>query len=379
MHEGHGKRGRPEETGPEPADRAHTRDTDSWDPPGGEPQNAHGGHGGHTHALSPTADRRWLTAALVLICGFICVETVLAVAAGSLALLSDAAHMLTDAFSIVLALVAMRLAERPARGGYTFGLKRAEILSAQANGLTLLFAAVWLGYEAVRRLIEPPTVTGWLVLLTALVGILVNLAATWCLARANRSSLNIEGAYQHILNDLYAFIGTAVAGVVILATGFARADAIATLVVVALMLRAGYGLLRDSTRIFLEAAPKGLDPDEIGDRLAAVTGVTEVHDLHVWTITSGQPALSAHVLVEPLGDCHHTRRALDEILAQEFQVTHTTLQVDHAPTHGSHPTGAGTSGRTAPAVATLGHTHTGGGLHCPDPHGPVHRVEPHRH
>ncbi len=316
------------------------------------------GHDGHGHGVSADADRRWLSMALALIAVFIVIESVIAVLAGSLALLSDAAHMLTDAVSIVLALVAMRLSARPARGGYTFGLKRAEILSAQANGLTLILAGVWLGYEAVHRLIDPPQVTGWMVLATALAGIAVNLLATWCLSKANRSSLNVEGAYQHILNDLFAFIGTAIAGLIVLLTGFARADAIATLVVVALMFKAGYGLLRDSGRIFLEAAPVGLDPDEVGCKLASAPSVTEVHDLHIWTITSGEPALSAHVLVKPGGDCHRVRRALDRMLAEEYGLTHTTLQIDHAPAGAPEPVGTG---------------------HCAIPHGPVHHDGPHAH
>lgn len=336
--------------------------------------NGHGNAHGHAHGVSADADRRWLSAALALITVFIVVESTIAVLAGSLALLSDAAHMLTDAVSIVLALVAMRLSGRPARGGYTFGLKRAEILSAQANGLTLVLAALWLGYEAVARLIDPPEVQGGLVLVTALVGIAVNLGATWCLSRANRSSLNIEGAYQHILNDLFAFIGTAVAGLIVLTTGFARADALATLAVVALMARAGYGLLRDSGRIFLEAAPAGLDPDAIGDRLAAVPAVTEVHDLHIWEITSGQPALSAHVLVERGGDCHRVRRALDRMLGDEYGLTHTTLQIDHAPQAREAVAGAGGAAGAAPGVPGVP-----GAGHCPAPHGPVHHEGPHPH
>ncbi|MBO8186212.1 cation diffusion facilitator family transporter [Streptomyces spirodelae] len=330
----------------------------------GQPGHSHGnGHAGHTHGVTAGADHRWLSMALALISVFIVVETAVAVLAGSLALLSDAAHMLTDAVSIVLALVAMRLSARPARGGYTFGLKRAEILSAHANGLTLILAAVWLAYEAIRRLLDPPEVTGWMVVTTALVGIVVNLLATWCLSRANRSSLNVEGAYQHILNDLFAFIGTAVAGLVVLVTGYARADAIATLLVVGLMLKAGYGLLRDSGRIFLEAAPVGLDPDEVGDELASAESVTEVHDLHIWTITSGEPALSAHILVEPGGDCHRVRRDLDRMLAERHGLTHTTLQIDHAD-----PIPAG-----AHALSSLS------AGHCETPHGPVHHDGPHPH
>ncbi|MCX4578337.1 cation diffusion facilitator family transporter [Streptomyces sp. NBC_01571] len=326
-----------------------------------------GSHGGHSHGVSAGADGRWLAIALGLITAFMAVEVVVGVLAGSLALISDAAHMLTDAASIVLSLIAMRLAARPARGGFTYGLKRAEILSAQANGLTLLLLGAWLAYESVRRLIDPPAVEGGLMLITALVGIAVNVAATWCISRANRSSLNVEGAYQHILNDLFAFVGTAVAALVIVLTGFSRADPIATLMVVALMAKAGYGLLRDSGRIFLEAAPTDVDPDELGDRLVALAAVVEVHDLHVWQITSGQAALSAHVLVEPAGDCHAVRRDLEELLRQDYGITHTTLQVDHA------------SEQVFQVALPGDRKLLDDPGHCEDAHGPVHRDEPHEH
>lgn len=293
--------------------------------------HAHGHASAHSHAqASPDSDRRWLAGALAVIVVFLLGEVVVGVIAGSLALLSDAAHMLTDAASIALALWAIRLAARPAAGRMTFGWKRVEILSAQANGLTLLLLAIWLGYEAIRRLADPPEVTGGLVLGTALVGIVVNLAATWMISRANRTSLNVEGAFQHILTDLFAFIATAVAGVVIVVTGFARADVIATLVVVALMVRAGIGLVRASSRIFLEAAPADLDPAEIGRAMAARDGVVEIHDLHIWEITSGSPALSAHVLVEPGRDCHAVREDLAQWLIRAHHIEHATLQVDHA-------------------------------------------------
>ncbi|MFF1905444.1 cation diffusion facilitator family transporter [Kitasatospora sp. NPDC058218] len=329
---------------------------------------AHGhGHGGHSHGVAADADRRWLVSALALIVVFMAGEVVVGFAASSLALISDAAHMLTDAASIVLALVAMRLSARPARGGYTYGLKRAEILSAQANGVTLLILSAWLGYESVARLIDPPDVAGSLVLVTALVGIVVNLAAAWCMSKANRSSLNVEGAFQHVVTDLYAFIATAVAGAVMLATGFARADAIASLIVVALMLKAGIGLVRASGRIFLEAAPAGVDPDAVADRLVAQPLVEEIHDLHIWEITSGQPALSAHILVTPGGDCHAVRRELQRRLAKEYAITHSTLQVDHV---GEDDAGA-----------LLQITTPAGELpeHCADSHGPVHRAGPHEH
>jgi cobalt-zinc-cadmium efflux system protein len=243
------------------------------------------------------ADRRWLGVALGLIAAYMAAEVVVGVLAGSLALLSDAAHMLTDAGAIVLALVAMRLAARPPKGGYTFGLKRAEILSAQANGITMLILGAVLAVGAVRRLVEPADVVGVPVLVTALAGVGVNLAAAWALGRANRTSLNVQGAFLHVVNDLFAFVATAVAGVVVIVTGFDRADSIATLLVVGLMGRAGVGLVRASGRIFLEAAPSGIDPPVLGTQLAGVADVVEVHDLHVWQITSGEPALSAHVLV----------------------------------------------------------------------------------
>jgi len=286
-------------------------------------------HHGHSHAPAPDADRRRLAIALALILGFMGVEVVVGIAASSLALLADAAHMLTDAGAIAFALVAMRLAARPAAGGFTFGLKRAEILSAQLNGATLLALAVFIVYEGVRRLVDPPDVEGTAVVVVALVGVAVNLAATWTLARANRQSLNVEGAYQHILTDLLAFLGTAVAGAVVLLTGFARADGIAALAVAAIMAWAAYGLLRDSGRVLLEAAPRGLEADRIGHAMASVPAVAEVHDLHVWEVTSGFPALSAHVLVAPGDDCHARRRKLERLLAEEFGIEHTTLQVDH--------------------------------------------------
>ncbi|MEV0294690.1 cation diffusion facilitator family transporter [Nocardia sp. NPDC050710] len=302
--------------------------------------------------MSADSDPRWLTIALGLIVTFMAAEVIVGILAHSLALISDAAHMLTDAASIVLALIAIRLAKRPARGQYTYGFKRAEILSAQANGITLLLLAAWFIYEGIDRLIDPPDVAGPLVLITALVGIVVNIAAAWSISRANRTSLNVEGAFQHILNDLYAFIGTAIAGAVVWLAGYPRADAIAALVVAALMLKAGWSLVRESGRIFLEAAPAHLDPDAIGTRIVAIAQVAEVHDLHVWLITSGQPSLSAHILVADGADCHAVRSTIERALHDEFGLEHTTLQVDH--------------------VGDVDLPRTD--VHCAEAHGPVHRA-----
>jgi cobalt-zinc-cadmium efflux system protein len=286
-------------------------------------------HGaGHSHAPADATAGR-LRIALGLLVGLMAVEVVFGILASSLALLSDAAHMLTDAGALALALVALRLAARPASGAMTYGLKRTEILSAQFNGATLLVLGLLIVYEGIRRLIEPPAVEGTIVLVVALLGVVVNLVATVVLHGADRTSLNVEGAYQHVLTDLAAFIATAIAGAVILLTGFTRADGIAALVVAAIMLHSAYRLLKASGRVFLEAAPQGVDPDAIGRAMAGADGVVEVHDLHVWEVTSGFPALSAHVLVGADTDCHAARRRLEALLAERFTIEHTTLQVEH--------------------------------------------------
>jgi cobalt-zinc-cadmium efflux system protein len=330
----------------------------------------------HAHGPAPGADARWLSAALALILAFMAGEIVAGLAAHSLALISDAAHMLTDAASSALVLVTARLAARPPAGGYTYGLKRTEIMSAQANGITLVLLAAWLCYTAIRRLLSPHAVAGGPVLGVALAGVAVNVAATLLLARASGrghsahlghrgdssesqpQSLNVAGAFKHILTDLYAFAATAVAGLIILLTGFVRADAIATLVVVVLMLHAGAGLIRDSGRIFLEAAPAGLDPAAVGAAMAGRRNVTEVHDLHIWEITSGLPAASAHVLVAPGEDCHAVRADLEAFLSSQYGITHATLQVDHAALRVGHPPGP-----DGPDPVQ----------HCDDAHGPAYR------
>jgi cobalt-zinc-cadmium efflux system protein len=287
---------------------------------------------GHGHGVDAITDRRRLAIALALIAGFMVAEVVAGILAHSLALLSDAAHMLTDAAAIGLSLFAVALAARPAGGNLTFGLKRAEILSAQANGATLLVLGGLIIYEGIHRLVSPLSVGGWTVLVVALAGVAVNLLVTWQLAQANRRNMAVEGSFQHIITDLYAFIGTALAAVVIITTGFNRADAIASLAVAALMLRAAYGLLRGSGRVLLEMSPEGLSVDEIGRAIAGHEHVESVHDLHVWEISSGFPSLSAHVLVAPGDDCHGVRRELERMLAERFGIEHTTLQVDHART-----------------------------------------------
>jgi cobalt-zinc-cadmium efflux system protein len=305
------------------------------------------GSPGHTHhhdhgVIGDRPDVTFLTIALVLIVGFMAVEVVASIFSGSLALLSDAGHMLTDALALAASLWAARLAARPAGGAWTFGLKRAEIFSAAGNGATLAVVAVVVAVAAVRRLVAPPGVEGSVVIVVALVGVGVNLAAAWALARTNRRSLNVEGAFRHVVTDLYGFAATALAGAVILFTGFRRADPIASLVVVGLMVRAAVHLLRESGRIFMEGAPRGVDLAEVRAHLLRANHVIDVHDLHAWTVTSTLPALSAHVVVS---DCcfseGHAPRILDELqacLAGHFDVEHSTFQLEAAG-HVEHESG----------------------------------------
>ncbi len=289
-----------------------------------------GAHSGHVHAIPASAGEGRLRVALALIVALMGAEIAVGVFARSLALLGDSAHMLTDAAAIGLSLLALRLARRPARGALTFGLRRAEILSAQANGVTLLVIAAFVVYEAIRRLVSPLHVHAAPVLAVALAGAVVNLVAVAIVSGADRRSLGIEGSFQHILTDLYGFLGTAAAAVVILATGFERADPIVSLLIAGLMARSGAGLVIASGRIFLEAAPAGIDPQDVGRALVGTPGVIEVHDLHVWEVTSGFAALSAHVLVREDADCHRARREMEDLLRERFALHHTTLQVDHA-------------------------------------------------
>ncbi len=265
---------------------------------------------------------------------FMVFEVLGAVIAGSLALLADAGHMLTDAVALGASLWAARLATRPATGTWTFGLKRAEILSAAGNGLALVVVSALLAFEAVRHLIHPAAVEGSIVVGLAAVGLAVNVVVVWVLRRASRSSLNIQGCFRHVLTDAYGFAATVAAGALIVATGFERADAIASLVVVALMLGAATSLLRDSGRVLLEGSPLGVDLDEVRLHLLETEHVSDVHDLHAWTVTSALPALSAHVVLQD--SCFydgHAARILDQLqscLADHFDVEHSTFQLEAA-------------------------------------------------
>jgi len=292
----------------------------------------HSAHG-HRHlahsAERRQADRRALSVALGLLAGTMALEIAFGIVAGSLALLADAGHMFTDALALALAIVAVTVASRPARGHWTFGLGRVEVLAAQANGVSLLLVGAWITYSAVRRLIAPSDVHGGIVVVVALVGALVNLAAAMVLSRGRSESINVRGAFLHVTTDLAGFAGTALAGALILATGWNRFDPIASLGVASLCFISAFSLTKESLRIVLEGAPGHIDPETVGQLLVSDAEVVEVHDLHIWTVTSGFPALSAHILVGQESDCHAVRLRLAGALGERFGIDHTTLQVDH--------------------------------------------------
>jgi cobalt-zinc-cadmium efflux system protein len=309
---------------------------------------AHGHHHLGRGAQRQRNDRRSLIAALVLLAAVMVVELVFGLVASSLALLADAGHMLTDVFALALAIAAIGIAARPASARWTYGLGRVEVLSAQVNGISLLLIGAWISYSAVRRLISPPEVRGGIVLVVALVGALANIAAAAVLARGRSESINVRAAFLHITTDLAGFVGTALAGGLILLTGWNRFDPIASLGVALLCFISGVSLTRDSLRIVLEGSPGHIDPDAVGQLLASDSEVVELHDLHVWTVTSGFPALSAHVLVQQESDCHAARARLAAALSEHFGIDHTTLQVDHVSSAGHSLKLGAASPRKAP-------------------------------
>jgi cobalt-zinc-cadmium efflux system protein len=293
--------------------------------------HAHSHGHGHAHGHEAAGGRaRPLAFVLALTAAYTVAEAVGGVLTGSLALLADAGHMLSDDFSLALALFAVWLAGKPATPARSFGYRRAEILAALANGVVLVVISLWIFVEAYRRFREPPEILGGWMLAVAAAGLAVNVVGAAILMRGDRGSLNLEAALRHVLADLVASIGVIVAGLTIVLTGWVYADPLVSVLVGLLVLASSWAVLRDSVSILLEATPAGMDANAVGAAMARTPGVFEVHDLHIWTITSGFPALSAHVLVAPGDDCHAIRRVLERGLHDEFGIEHTTLQVDHA-------------------------------------------------
>ncbi|MCO5315599.1 MAG: cation diffusion facilitator family transporter [Solirubrobacterales bacterium] len=288
-------------------------------------------HAGHSHGPGGWrgTDRRALLAAAILTGGYMLAEVAGGLITGSLALLADAGHMLSDSLSLFVALGAVILAARPVSARRTYGYKRAEILAALLNGILLAVVAVWIVVEAVHRLNDPVEVLGGGMLAIALIGLAVNLVAAWILMRSGGESLNVKAALRHVLADLAGSVGVIVAALVILLTGWEAADPVISVVISILIAFSAWTVVKESVDILLEAAPSDLDTEEIGRRMAAIADVVEVHDLHVWQITSGMPMLSAHVLVGPAANCHRACLVTEAMLADEFGIGHTTLQVEH--------------------------------------------------
>jgi cobalt-zinc-cadmium efflux system protein len=287
---------------------------------------------GYQHGVADRSlrNRRAIGIAIVLVGGFTVVEVVAGWLAGSLALLADAAHMLSDTVGLGLAFFAAWLASRPATPQRSFGSGRAEILAALANGVALVAISIWIFVAAIGRLGDPPEVPGGWILVVGFAGLAVNALAALVLARAGTGSLNVQAALRHVLADLLGSVGVIVAGAVVLLTGWEYADPLTGMAIGVLVLASSWQILRESVGILLEEAPAGIEAEEVGRALASAEGVVEVHDLHIWTITSGFPALAAHVLVVPGGDCHGVRRELEQMLHERFGLDHTTLQVEHA-------------------------------------------------
>src|SRR5829696_8254102 len=276
---------------------------------------------------------RALAVVLALTASFTVVEIIGGLLTGSLALLADAGHMLSDNLSLGLALFAAWLAQRPATPNKSFGYRRAEILAALANGVTLVVVSIWVFVEAYTRFREPTEVLGGPMLFVAALGLVVNLAGGIILFRSGGESLNVQGAMRHVFADALGSVGAIIAAVVIILTGWRYADPLISVAIGLLILASSWKLLKDSTNILLEATPSNLNATEVGRKMASADGIVEVHDLHIWTITSGFPALSAHVLVGRQEDCHARRHELESLLAREYGISHTTLQVDHVGNH----------------------------------------------
>jgi len=298
----------------------------------------------HDHAgggIRDAGNRRLLAISLTLTTVVMLVQIVGAVLSGSLALLADAAHMFTDAAALVIALIASTVAARPANDRRTFGYQRAEVFGALANGLILIALSVWVAIEGVQRLLAPADaeVSGGLMLVVAIVGLVANAVAMWLLSAAQKRSINVRGAYLEVLGDMLGSIAVIVAAIVIVTTGWAQADAIASLAIAAMIVPRAIGLLREVVSVLGESTPAGMQVDEIREHILGAEGVVAVHDVHVWQLTRGAPVFSAHVVVddEALRDGSSGRilAQLQSCLASHFDVEHSTFQLEPAG-HAEH-------------------------------------------
>lgn len=296
---------------------------------------------GHDHdhgAPSRVRSRRALSTALALTLGFMAVEIVGGLATNSLALLSDAAHMFTDGLGLALGLFGVWVADQPATSRKTYGYHRAEILIALVNGLALWLVVLWVFWEAWHRMAAPPPVNGGGVLGVAVVGLVVNLVAAWLLSSAASENLSVRAALLHVLSDLLGSVGVIASGIAILVTGWSAADAVASAMIAVLILVSSFGLIREAVDVLMEAVPRHIDLDELRRTLEEVPGATEVHDLHVWSLTTGHCALSAHAVVEEGVHSDHVLAEMTDRLADRFGIHHVTIQLEGTNRRHAEPT-----------------------------------------
>jgi cobalt-zinc-cadmium efflux system protein len=309
-----------------------------------------GAHPGHDHSAKEMRGRAlWIS--LGLIAGFMVAEIVGGLLFNSLALLADAAHMFSDVVGLGIALIALKLTSRPASARHTYGLQRAEVLGAQANAATLLVVAGWIIYQAVRRIGEPPEVEGGGLLVVAVLGLIVNVVCAVLLARARGESLNMRGAYLHMVADAAGSVGVISAAIAVIFFDANWFDPLISIAIAILVLWSTWGLLRDTTRVLMEGSPRGMDPQEVEDAIAADEAVEAVHHLHVWNLASDVSALSAHVILEGEWDLHGAQAEGDRLktmLHDRFGIEHCTLELECHPcardphaVHGQASKGAG--------------------------------------
>lgn len=294
----------------------------------------------HDHApaggIRGASNRRLLTLSLVITSVTLVVQVVGAIVSGSLALLADAAHMLTDTAALVIALVASIIAARPATDRQTFGFQRAEVFGALANGVILVALSIWIVVEAVGRLLAPgeTQIAGGVMLVVAVIGLLANAVAMWLLSAAQRTSLNVRAAYLEVLGDMLGSVMVIAAAIVVLLTGWAPADALASLLIAALILPRAVGVLREVFSVLTESAPRGTQVAEIRTHILRAPGVVDVHDVHVWQLTRGAPVFTAHVVVDAdafaAGRSGEILAGLQGCLADHFDVAHSTFQLEPA-------------------------------------------------
>ena len=290
----------------------------------------HGSHDhSHSHRLTHANNERRMGLAALLTGGFMFAEVAGGIVAGSLALLADAGHMLTDLASLALAWFGFRLSRRPADWKRTYGFDRFQVLVAFANGLALFAIAAWIVYEAIERLMTTPEVSGGIMVVIAILGLMVNIAAFMLLQGADRENLNVRGAAIHVLGDLLGSVAALVAGTVILIAGWTPIDPLLSILVAAIIVRSGWNVVADAGHILLEGAPEELDTRAIGpDLIASITGVEEVHHVHVWSITQSRRMVTLHALIRDTEDSDRMVRSIKARLKEHFGLDHATVEIE---------------------------------------------------